>query len=323
MIIVTGAAGFIGSCLVQKLNEEGHTRNIYVVDDFYKDYKDPNLDNKKIRDWIHRDLFLSWFDRVKNSIDFVFHLGARTDTAEKNAAVFEHLNFEYSKKVWQKCTEHNIPLLYASSAATYGAGENGFDDNHKLLSKLKPLNEYAVSKHKFDRWALKQKDTPPKWIGLKFFNVYGPNEYHKKNMASVMYHFYHQLISGNSVRLFKSHREDIKNGEQSRDFIYVMDVLDVCIRFMNHDNVENGIYNLGTGVARTYRDLAKCMINGVNKRARIKYIDTPEEIRDNYQYYSCAETEKLFKAIGTLDFINLEEGISDYLNQFLLKGVRY
>jgi len=232
MIVVTGAAGFIGSCLVRKLNDEGHEKEILVVDDFYKDYKKQNLETDKwVRDWIHRDIFLNWFKSSAHSIDFVFHLGARTDTTEKSKKVFDELNLNYSKAIWEICTEKQIPIVYASSAATYGGGEHGFNDSHSIVSKLKPLNPYGDSKNNFDKWVLKQKKLPPFWAGLKFFNVYGPNEYHKRRMASVVFHTAEQIKKTGGMKLFKSHKKGIKDGHQQRDFIYVKDVLDILYFF--------------------------------------------------------------------------------------------
>ena len=187
MIVITGALGFIGSCLVSKLNEEGHTKDLLVVDDFYKDHKERNLDGKQIREWVHRDIFLEFFEKMHSQIDFVFHLGARTDTTLQDKEVFDQLNLEYSKSIWHLCAKHQIPLVYASSAATYGDGKLGYQDNHTVVDKLKPLNPYGVSKNDFDKWALSKTVQPPRWAGLKFFNVYGPNEYHKGRMASVIY----------------------------------------------------------------------------------------------------------------------------------------
>ena len=220
MIVITGAAGFIGSCLVQKLNEEGHTKDIIVVDDFYKDYKDDNLKPKWIRDWIHRDLFLDWFERSNQRVDFVFHIGARTDTAEQNKKIFDQLNLNYSKRVWKICTDNQIPLVYASSAATYGGGEHGYEDSHEIVSKLKPLNPYGDSKNDFDKWVLKQKETPPYWVGTKFFNVYGPNEYHKKRMASVIFHATNQIKTTGKMKLFRSHKKrDRKWSSKTRFYL--------------------------------------------------------------------------------------------------------
>jgi ADP-L-glycero-D-manno-heptose 6-epimerase len=323
MIVVTGAAGFIGSCLVQKLNLEGYIHDVIVVDDFYKDYKDPNLDNKSIRDWVHRDLFLPWFKKVKRHIDFVFHLGARTDTVEKNKEIFDRLNLNYSKEIWNICTEHSIPLVYASSAATYGLGENGFDDNHKGITKLNPLNEYAKSKHAFDLWALKQKSSPPNWAGLKFFNVYGPNEYFKNRMASVIFHLSNQARTGEGIQLFKSHKKEIKNGYQARDFIYVMDVIDVCTKFLQTSDKYKGIYNVGTGKGRTYLDLAKNLLKSMEAKGKINFIDTPIDIRDSYQYFSEAKMDKLMKQFPDQSFTGLEEGIENYVQKYLLRRINF
>ena len=321
-IVVTGAAGFIGSCLVRRLNDDGHLRNLVVVDDFYKTRKDRNLDNKAIRDWVHRDIFLDWFRRFHGMVEFVFHLGARTDTTEKNKKIFDELNLNYSKDIWNICTEHQIPMVYASSAATYGMGEHGFKDNHSVVSKLKPLNPYGDSKNDFDIWALKQKNTPPNWSGLKFFNVYGPNEYHKGRMASVIFHTARQIKATGGMKLFRSHREDYKDGEQSRDFIYVKDVVEICFffytKFKTTSKVENGLYNLGTGMARTFFDLASNTFKAMGLSPNISFIDTPKDIRDTYQYFTEADMRKLKKAGYKKSFYSLEKGIKDYVQEYLM-----
>lgn len=322
MIIITGAAGFIGSCLVKKMNDEGHLKNLIVVDDFYKTKKDPNLADKSIRDWIHRDIFIKWFERYHSQVDFVFHLGARTDTTEQNKELFDKLNLNYSKDIWKICAEHQIPLVYASSAATYGLGEHGYKDSHSIVSKLKPLNPYGDSKNDFDKWALRQKTTPPNWAGLKFFNVYGPNEYHKGRMASVIFHTCRQIKSTGAMKLFRSHRKDFKDGEQSRDFIYVKDVVDVCHFFYDKYSKgegENGLFNLGTGTARTFYDLAKNTFLGMGKKPEISFIDTPKDIRDTYQYFTEADMSKLRKAGYDKPFSSLEDGIADYVENYLIE----
>ena len=316
MIVVTGAFGFIGSCLVEKLNEMGHTADVLVVDDFYKDYKNENLEDKFIRDWIHRDIFMDWFERIHRSVDFVFHLGARTDTTEKDKKIFDELNLNYSKTLWEICTKYEIPIVYASSAATYGSGKNGYDDNHSLPSKLKPLNPYGVSKNDFDIWALKQKKQPPFWAGLKFFNVYGPNEYHKGRMASVIFHAYHQIKKTGEMRLFRSHKKGIKNGEQSRDFIYVKDVVDICY-FLYKKRPANGLYNVGTGQARSFLDLVENTFKAMGKETNISFIDTPKDIRKNYQYFTEANMDKLRAAGYKKSFYSLEEGVKDYVANYL------
>jgi len=314
MIVVTGALGFIASCMIKVLNEANV--EVVAVDDFYKDKKDPNLEYKQVREWIHRDIFLPWFEVQHGKIDAVFHLGARTDTTEQDNAIFDKLNVSYSKQIWSICAAHNIPLVYASSAATYGLGEHGYEDNHKIVDKLKPLNPYGVSKNEFDKWALVQKAKPPFWAGLKFFNVYGPNEYHKSRMASVIFHTYKQVRATDAMKLFRSHREDFKDGEQKRDFIYVKDVVKVCKWLMDH-KPKDGLYNLGTGEARTFYDLAASTFRAMDKEVAISYIDTPEDIRDKYQYFTEADMSKLRKAGYKDKFYSLEEGVTDYVQNYL------
>jgi len=318
MIVVTGALGFIGSCMIKALNDANI--EVVAVDDFYKDRKDPNLENKQVREWIHRDIFIPWFKVQYGKIEAVFHLGARTDTTEQDSAIFDKLNVDYSKKIWSICSAYNIPLVYASSAATYGLGEHGYKDDHKVVDKLSPLNPYGVSKNEFDKWALVQEDKPPFWAGLKFFNVYGPNEYHKGRMASVIFHTYKQVKAFNAMKLFRSHREDFKDGEQKRDFIYVKDVVKVCRWLMDH-KPKDGLYNLGTGKARTFYDLAASTFKAMDKEVSISYIDTPEDIREKYQYFTEADMSKLKKAGYKEKFYTLEEGVTDYVQNYL-KGFK-
>ncbi len=320
MIVITGALGFIGSCLVKKLNNEGHTTDLMVVDDFYKDHKEYNLDKKQIREWVHRDIFLDLFEKMHTQIDFVFHLGARTDTTSQDKAIFKKLNLDYSKAIWKICTKHDIPMVYASSAATYGDGKKGYQDDHDIVEKLKPLNPYGVSKNDFDRWALKQTKQPPYWAGIKFFNVYGPNEYHKGRMASVIFHTLNQINDSGEMKLFKSHKRGIKDGHQQRDFVYVKDVVDV-LHFLYKKQKGSGLYNLGTGKARTFLDLATLTFKAMKKEANISFIDTPKDIRKNYQYFTEADISKL-RSIGyKKKFHSLEDGIQDYVKNFLNKKV--
>ena len=255
MIVVTGAAGFIGSVLVGKLNSIG-IENILMVDDFSNENKKANWSTKKYSDKMDRSLFLDWFKANASQVDFVYHIGARTDTTEFNKEIFDVLNVNYTKSIWNTCTENNIPLVYASSAATYGGGEQGYIDNHAYVSSLHPLNPYGWSKQEFDVWALQQTNTPTQWQGLKFFNVYGPNEYHKARMASVIFHAFNQIKYSGEVKLFRSHREGYRDGEQLRDFVYVKDVTEVCLFLMKNRSV-SGIFNLGSGKARTFLDLAR------------------------------------------------------------------
>lgn len=328
VIIVTGAAGFIGSCMVGYLNEKGY-RNIIISDDFSRDDKLKNYANKKYNVQVDRDDLFEWLEADHVKVDFFFHLGARTDTTEFDYTIHERLNVEYSKQVWQYCTAGKIPLVYASSAATYGGGELGYSDSHEIVEKLKPLNPYGVSKNEFDKWALQQTPAkqPPCWAGLKFFNVYGPNEYHKARMASVMFHSFNQVQETGKVRLFRSHRPDFKDGEQLRDFIYVNDVVAVCYWFMEQfDNRSHipgiqqpasGLYNLGTGKARSFNDLVKAIFIALGKPVNIEYFDTPADIRDKYQYFTEADMHKLREAGYTAGFCSLEKGVEDYVKNYL------
>ncbi len=321
MIIVTGAAGFIGSCLIQKLNELKF-RYIIAVDDFSNNEKDLNLANKAIMERVDRKDLFSWLEKNNREVEFFFHIGARTDTTEFDTAIFDELNLDYSKKVWEACVNYQIPLVYASSAATYGLGENGYEDKEELISSLKPLNPYGDSKNDFDIWALNQPKKPFFFAGLKFFNVYGPNEYHKGRMASVIWHAYQQITKNGTLKLFKSHRSDFKDGEQMRDFIYVKDLIDVCIFLMEHRK-NSGIYNLGTGKARSFNDLGVATFQALGLTPTIEYIDTPADIRDKYQYFTEATMQKL-RSIGyDKPFTSLEDGVEDYVQNYLVKQLYY
>jgi ADP-L-glycero-D-manno-heptose 6-epimerase len=323
MIILTGVSGFIGSCLLTKLNESGFNRDVVVVDDFYKLYKDKNTNEKTVREWMHREIFLEWFERTSQKIDFVLHIGARTDTTLMDQVIFDELNLNYTKRIWNVCVKKQIPLIYASSAATYGDGALGFEDDHEKIKDLKPLNPYGDSKHAFDIWALEQKEQPPYWIGCKFFNVYGPNEYHKSRMASVIFHTFHQIKNTGGMKLFKSHRPDFKDGHQSRDFIYVKDIMDIILFFINNTQVDSGIYNFGTGKARTFLDLAKSTFDALGSKHQISYIDTPIDIRDAYQYFTEANMSKLLSAGYNKPFWTLEDGVKDYVQNYLSVGKYY
>lgn len=321
-IIVTGAAGFIGSCMVEHLNTLDY-RNLILVDDFGVEAKRKNWEQKGYAHLVERYNLFDWLALHEPTIECFIHLGARTDTTEFDYSIHEELNVEYSKSVWRYCTEKQVSLIYASSAATYGAGELGYNDDHAIIEKLQPLNPYGISKNEFDKWALQQTQIPPYWAGLKFFNVYGPNEYHKGRMASVIWHAFNQIKNVGYVKLFKSHRPDFKDGEQLRDFIYVKDVVSV-IEWMRQVMAHgpwsidhNGLYNLGTGQARTFIDLVKATFAGLDMEPEIQYIDMPEDIRDKYQYFTEANMKKL-RTIGyNAPFTSLEAGVDDYVRNYL------
>lgn len=317
MIIVTGAAGFIGSYLIQRLNQDNFNA-IIAVDKFDNEEKNKNLVGLKIKEKIDRDHFLAWLDTNNETVEFIFHIGARTDTTESDVALLNRLNTQYTKDIWARCCKYQIPLVFASSAATYGLGENGYDDDESKIAQLKPLNPYGQSKQDFDVWALAQKDKPFFWVGLKFFNVYGPNEYHKGRMASVIWHAYNQITKTGKMKLFKSHNPDYKDGEQMRDFVYVKDVAEVCM-FLMHHRKNSGIYNLGSGTARTFLDLTKATFKALGKPEVIEFIDTPADIRDKYQYFTEAKMEKL-KEIGyQKEFTDLEKGVTDYTKSLIAR----
>lgn len=321
MIVVTGAAGFIGSCLVSRLNKAGYT-DIVVVDDFSKTEKEANLEGKTLIAKVGRSDFEKWLRDYADEVEFIYHIGARTDTTEFDKKIFDELNVDYSKMVWNVCVKHSIPLVYASSAATYGLGEYGYKDEHAIIPKLKPLNPYGDSKNDFDKWVLEQTEFPPFWAGLKFFNVYGPNEYHKGRMASVIFHAFNQINATEGMKLFRSHNPEYKDGEQLRDFVYVKDVVEICLFLMERE-VQSGIYNLGSGKARTFLDLVRNTFRAMDKEANISFIDTPEDIRDKYQYFTEADMSKLIGQGYDKPFTSLEEGVEDYVRNYLSTGAYY
>jgi ADP-L-glycero-D-manno-heptose 6-epimerase len=316
MILITGAAGFIGSCTTGLFNQAGR-QDLVLVDDFSRPDKSPNLAGKSYKELIHRDLAHDWIDKHHAQLEAIIHLGARTDTTETDTRIFDHLNLHYSQRLWQQCCHYELPLVYASSAATYGGGEMGYSDRHEVVGSLRPLNPYGQSKQDFDVWALAQPTAPPAWYGLKFFNVYGPNEYHKGRMASVVFHTFRQIQAQGSMKLFRSHRPGIADGQQSRDFVYVKDVLNV-INWLLQARPESGLYNLGTGKARSFLDLATQTFRSMGREPLISFIDTPEDIRETYQYFTQASMEKLLSAGYALPFSSLEEGVDDYVRNYLL-----
>lgn len=317
MIIVTGAVGFIGSYLISKLNSENFN-SIIAVDKFDNPIKNKNLENCVIQERVERSVFIEWLDNNYEEIEFIFHIGAKTDTAEFDVELLTRMNTQYTKDIWARCIDYQIPLVYASSAATYGLGEHGYDDKESVIPKLQPLNPYGQSKQDFDVWALKQETKPMFWAGLKFFNVYGPNEYHKGRMASVVFHAYNQISKTGGMKLFRSHNPEFADGEQMRDFVYVKDVVNVCMWLMHHRK-NSGIYNLGSGKARTFLDLTKATFKAMNIEENISFIDTPEDIRDKYQYYTEANMNKLQSIGYDQPFHSLEEGVEDYVKEYLSK----
>jgi ADP-L-glycero-D-manno-heptose 6-epimerase len=321
MIVVTGAAGFIGSSLVSKLNAEGY-KDIVLVDDFSNNLKNKNIQNKNFTAKINRDKFISWIDNNHKFIQFIFHMGARSATTGFPKEIYDKLNLNYSKNVWNKCVEYGLPLVYASSAATYGLGEYGYEDNHEIIYKLKPLNLYGESKNDFDKWAVKQQQQPYFWAGLKFFNVYGPNEYHKGRMASVVFHAFNQIKQTGKMKLFKSHNPDFVDGGQTRDFVYVKDLTEIMF-FLMHHRKNSGLYNVGTGKGRTFLDLTKNTFKAMGKPENIEFIDTPVDIRDKYQYFTEANMSKLLSIGYNKKFYTLEEGVEDYVKNYLMQDKYY
>lgn len=315
MIVITGAEGFIGSCLVARLNADGY-KDLVLVDDFTQGPRSKNLIGKQFTQKVERLAFFDWLDNNENQVQFIFHIGARTDTTETNEAIFKELNIDFTENLWLKCVQYGLPIVYASSAATYGDGAFGYDDNETQIDSLQPLNAYGRSKNEIDKWVTHQQEKPFFWVGLKFFNVYGPNEYHKGRMASVILHAHQQVIEKGTIHLFKSHRDDYKDGEQKRDFIYVKDLLDVCIHFMK-TRKGNGIYNLGTGIARTWNDLAHSIFKAVGVDPSIHYTDIPLDIREKYQYFTEAHMQKLRHAGYEKQFTNIEDGVKDYIVNYL------
>jgi ADP-L-glycero-D-manno-heptose 6-epimerase len=315
-ILITGAAGFIASQMALLLNQQGFN-HLYIVDDFSRVDKKENYASLQFIELIEREKIQSFFERTIQ-IDFVIHLGARTDTTEMDYSIHEHLNLNYSKIIWAYCTQKNIPIIYASSAATYGNGEFGYDDNHEVIEKLVPLNPYGVSKNEFDKFVIKETATPTNWYGLKFFNVYGPHENHKGRMASVVYHAFHQIKKTGQLKLFRSHNPNYKDGEQMRDFIYVFDLVNVIFWLMENKPM-SGIYNLGSGKAETFLQLGSAVFKALEIESKIDFIDTPEDIREKYQYFTEANMQKLLTAGYKDSFKTIEEGAIDYVKNYLNK----
>ncbi len=323
MIIITGAAGFIGSYVAAYLAKQD-VGPLVLSDAFGRANKELNYTSiPALR--IDRDALFDYICRHRKEVSGIIHLGARTDTMEFDESIFERLNYRYSQQIWELAVRYEIPLIYASSAATYGGGEFGFSDDLSLLPRLRPLNPYGWSKHRFDLWVLqqvRQGNAPPFWAGLKFFNVYGPNEYHKGRMASVVFHAFHQVRQGGKVSLFKSYRPEYDDGQQRRDFIYVRDVAEV-IRFLFETRPRSDIYNLGTGTARTFVDLVTPIFKALQLPVQIEYIEMPESIRGRYQYFTEAVMDKLRNIGYNRSFTPVEEGVFEYVKAFLVPQKHY
>jgi len=317
MIVVTGGAGFIGSAIVWKLNQLGETK-IIIVDELGTDEKWKNLVPLKFEDFEHKDDFISMIIERNTPLDIsaIIHMGANSSTTEKDADHLFSNNYLYTKELANYCLEKDIRFIYASSAATYGDGALGFDDDENKLETLRPLNMYGYSKQLLDLWA-KKNTVFNKIAGLKYFNVYGPNEYHKGDMRSVVHKAFEQIRDSGKVRLFKSLNPKYKDGEQLRDFIYIKDAVDMTLFFLDNPNI-NGLYNLGTGKARTWNDLITAIFKSLNKPVNIEYIDLPEHLREKYQYFTEANMSKIKKAGFNSSVTSLEDGVTDYVKSYLL-----
>jgi ADP-L-glycero-D-manno-heptose 6-epimerase len=315
MIVVTGGAGFIGSAFIRKLNQMGY-ENIIIVDRLRSRSKWLNLRKASFYEVISPETLEMWVEQESSKIHFFVHLGACSSTTETDVDFLLVNNLNYSKIVWNICTRLHIPLIYASSAATYGMGESGFSDDDASLQNLKPINPYGWSKHLFDIWAKKQIQQPPQWFGLKFFNVFGPNEYHKEHMQSVIAKATPTIIQEGYISLFKSHQNGIKDGEQQRDFIYIKDVMSFMGHiFLHHSHLPSGIYNLGTGIPRTFFDLGRSIFKALNMKESVRWIEMPENLRRQYQYFTAADMQKSLSDLSyTQKFMSLEESVKDYVH---------
>ena len=326
MILVTGGAGFIGSNIAAALVESGVP--VALCDRFRNGSKWRNVSKLELREVVAPDLLAAWLDAHADQVEAVVHMGAISSTTESDVDLIMEVNFRLSQLLWHWCAAHGKRLVYASSAATYGAGEHGFDDDGSLeaLSKLRPLNAYGWSKHLFDRWVARElaegRPRPSQWVGLKFFNVYGPNEYHKVGMQSVVAQKYPLAAAGEALTLFRSHRSDVPDGGQKRDFVYVRDCVDVVLWLLSRPDV-NGLFNLGTGQARSFEDLARAVFSALGRAAQVTYIDMPGAIRPNYQYFTEASMQRLRDAGYSQPFTSLADGVRDYVGRYLSQPDRY
>ena len=326
MIIITGGAGMIGSIIAWHINTKLGRDDLVIVDHITHQHQWQNLVHRQYVEYLDRDQLFDYLD-ANDDIDAVIHMGAISATTETDFNKLVEANIHYSQDLWGWCAQHSVPFFYASSAATYGNGDAGYDD--ASIDHLRPLNAYGYSKHFFDQWALKQtpETSPPAWAGFKFFNVYGPNEYHKERMASVAYHTFNQVSQTGMMKLFKGTKTDIKDGEQQRDFVYVKDAAAIVAHFLSASlskkPAPNGIYNIGTGQARTFKDLATNVMTSMDKAPTIEYIDMPEDLRGKYQYFTQAPMEKIRSAGYDLPMTSLEDGVKDYVQNYLMQDDQY
>ncbi len=323
MIVITGGAGMIGSIIAWHLNTQLSRNDLVIADRLAHEDQWQNLVKRQYAQYLDKDQLLAWLE-TRNDISAIIHMGAISATTERDFNKLVADNIHYSQNLWAYCAKQNIPFFYASSAATYGDGEIGYDD--ASIESLRPLNGYGYSKHFFDQWALQQiqqnLSAPSAWSGFKFFNVYGPNEYHKERMASVAFHSFNQFKAQGTVKLFKSHRPDYQDGMQLRDFVYVKDAASVVAFFLesalNGKACPNGIYNIGTGEARSFKDLATNVMASMGREPHVTYIDMPEDLQGRYQYFTQATMEKI-RAVGySKPFYSLEDGVKDYVQNYLM-----
>lgn len=315
MIIVTGANGFIGSVLVRELNALSR-QDILCVDTILPSERPSPLSKAKYQEFVHTDDLQAWLTKNIGKVEVIFHMGACSSTTEKNWDYLYSNNTLYTQALFEFCTKHRVPFYYASSGAVYGAGEKGFDDATST-DQFKPLNLYGKSKWMFDIWAAEQNQTPLHWGGFRFFNVYGPNEYHKGDMSSVVYKAYKQISDHGSLKLFKSYRPEYGDGKQLRDFVYVKDVVRWMLEFWQTPKAQSGIYNMGFGKARSWLDLAEAVFSAMNKPVKIDWIEMPVDIRDQYQYFTEAKMQRLFAQKISQPAFSLEAGVHDYIKEYL------
>ncbi|SNR94883.1 ADP-glyceromanno-heptose 6-epimerase precursor [Methylobacillus rhizosphaerae] len=326
MIVITGGAGMIGSMMAWHLNTVHQREDIVIVDRILHPDQWQNMCHRQYANYLDKDELPAWLSGASGQIDAVIHMGAISATTERDFNKLVQDNIRYSQFLWNWCAENEVPFLYASSAATYGGGEFGYDDEESTIDQLRPLNGYGYSKQFFDQWALRQcaegLATPPQWCGFKFFNVYGPNEYHKERMASVAFHTFNQFRDQGHVKLFKSHKAGYADGMQLRDFVYVKDAVSVMAHFLDQPQ-HSGLYNIGTGEARAFKDLATAVMTSMGREPSIEYIDMPQDLMGKYQYFTEANIEKLRNTGYTTPFHTLEQGVQDYVQQYLMQADPY